>query len=216
MLLLRLASLGPRLVTSLLADGLNLVARPLALASFFLPSWPTLSAFTSGGFFYGFLGTVSTVLTLCSLGVLVLPFFPKVAIKMVAGVYLFDAVAQLARMIDPSVPYPTSSTGFLTLNLQLPVSLLPVLADNRALADLASAYFSRWLLLAGAISLRFMSLELFRDSASGHLLWGGSLVLALFAATPSIMWATMFAALKRVGKALATVCSAVYAAVTYV
>ncbi|CAK9054160.1 unnamed protein product, partial [Durusdinium trenchii] len=113
--------------------------------------------------------------------------------------------------------------------------------------DLASAYFSRWLLLAGAISLRFMSLELFRDSASGHLLWGGptvslrfllsrhlpvlvdfaagppdkiriaegSLVLALFAATPSIMWATMFAALKRVGKALATVCSAVYAAVTY-
>ena len=32
MLLLRLASLGPRLVTSLLADGLNLVARPLALA----------------------------------------------------------------------------------------------------------------------------------------------------------------------------------------
>lgn len=44
--------------------------------------------------------------------------------------------------------------------------------------DLASAYFSRWLLLAGAISLRFMSLELFRDSASGHLLWGGPTVAA--------------------------------------
>ena len=33
---------------------------PLSLV---LHDWPTIKAFTSGGFFYGFLGTVSTVLT---------------------------------------------------------------------------------------------------------------------------------------------------------
>lgn len=73
------------------------------------------------------------------------------------------------------------------------------------------------------VSLRFLlsrHLPVLVDFAAGPpdkiRIAEGSLVLALFAATPSIMWATMFAALKRVGKALATVCSAVYAAVTYV
>eukprot|EP00435_Cladocopium_sp_Y103_P074164 s11_g47.t1 len=68
-LLLSLLSSGPTVAGALLSDALSLATRPLVPLSLILPGeWPTINAFTSGGIFYGFLGTVSTVLTGAGLG----------------------------------------------------------------------------------------------------------------------------------------------------
>ncbi|CAJ1389900.1 unnamed protein product [Effrenium voratum] len=211
---LGLAAAIPKLAYFTASDALGLAARCLVPLAQGAPG-PTINALTSGGIFYGLMGTLTTLLTGVSLGACLGKNALSVA-RLAAAAYLFDAAGQLVKIVDPSsCTYPGSRTGLLTLFVQLPLAAWILLPD--ACQELGHRFGERLPLLAGALSLRYMALQAVDpQSSAATLLWGGAALFGLFAVTPRSVWKMLRDLCERIGKVLKYACSSIYAVVTYV
>ena len=117
-----LAVSAQRVCYSLVSDGLNLAARPLALVTVWdHGKFPTLETMLEGGLLSGLLCTISAVLIAVSVAVLMGRTAGEVLWRMALALYAADGVMQLPTLLHPAGSgwYSMSRTGFFATVVQV-------------------------------------------------------------------------------------------------
>ncbi|CAE8642648.1 unnamed protein product [Polarella glacialis] len=214
-----------RISYSVLSDGLGLSARPLALICACVPGkFPTLEVLISGQLLPGILGTVSVILiaiSASSIGRILQQRTLIVMARAAAALYSADGLAQLPVLLWPAghdmLTYPASQTGVFVISVQLLCCLSLAAGVSSGFPGLSPELDNRLWMLAGAVPLRYTSLNLLEPSGpSSWILYSISFVILVFVLTPRSFWNVMRQFLEKVCELVRVVCSFAYMVISYI